>query len=74
MSPRLPIVTPREVIRALKKVGFVVHHQTGSHVALRHESGRRVTVPHHNNDLKRGTLRSILHQAQLSVAEFSALL
>ena len=34
--PKLPRVTAKRVLRALLKEGFYIHHQTGSHVNLRH--------------------------------------
>ena len=71
-----PVVKPKQVITALKRAGFFIHHQTGSHVRLIHqtESYRRVSVPMHNKDLKKGTLKSILRQAELSIEEFIGLL
>lgn len=76
MSPQLPAVKPRAVIRALERAGFFVHHVTGSHYALRRSGDPllRVVVPCHNKDLKPGTLRSIIRQAGLSIEEFRALL
>src|SRR6516162_1703928 len=67
----LPVVRPRELIRALERVGFVVHHIRGTHYYLRHPAkpGLLVTVPYHNRDLKRGTLRSILRQAGITPEE-----
>ncbi|HWP92714.1 MAG TPA: type II toxin-antitoxin system HicA family toxin [Thermodesulfobacteriota bacterium] len=49
-----------------------MHHQTGRHVVLKHpaQASRRVVLPYHNKDLKRGTLQGILKQAGLSVKEF----
>ncbi|MGQ0443687.1 MAG: type II toxin-antitoxin system HicA family toxin, partial [Beijerinckiaceae bacterium] len=50
---------------------------SGSHCRLIHSSNpaRKVTVPlHGNTDLTRGTVRSIISQAGLTVAEFIALL
>jgi hypothetical protein len=38
------------------------------------QSGRRVIVPHHNKDLKKGTLASIIEQAGTSTTEFLQLL
>lgn len=72
----LPVLRPREVVRALEMAGFFVHHQTGSHAVLRHgtDSARRVTVPMHARDLKRGTLRAIVRSAGMSVEEFADLL
>lgn len=73
MSPSLPIVSGREVVRALATVGFVEVSQRGSHVKLRNEGGRTVIVPMHR-ELARGTLRSILRQADLTVEAFTDLL
>ena len=72
----LPVLRSREVVAALGRAGFFVHHQSGSHAVLRHrtETSRRVTVPMHSRDLKRGTLRSIVREAGLSVDEFVRLL
>lgn len=46
----------------------------GATAGLSTDSARKVTVPVHSGNLKRGTLRSIIAQAGLTVAEFSALL
>lgn len=76
MNERLPSLTARDVIRALLRAGFVVSRQSGSHCRLIHatDPARKVTVPVHSGDLKRGTLRAIIAQAGLTVAEFTALL
>ena len=73
MSPDLPVLKPRELLRALLRAGFFIHHQTGSHAQLRHRAKAhlRVTVPRHDRfDLPRPVLRSILRQAELTVEEF----
>lgn len=36
MSERLPALTPRQIVAALRRGGFLIHHQTGSHIHLRH--------------------------------------
>lgn len=72
---KLPVLKAREVISALRKLGFEVDHVTGSHYILRHPDGRRAVVPYHGNrDVKQGVLRSILRQAGLTVDEFKNLL
>jgi predicted RNA binding protein YcfA (HicA-like mRNA interferase family) len=70
--PKLPRVTPRKVIQVLLRLGFFVHHQTGSHVNLRHSVNEllHVVVPYHNRDLAPKTLKSILAQAGINLAEF----
>jgi predicted RNA binding protein YcfA (HicA-like mRNA interferase family) len=75
MTPRLPSLRARDVIRALERAGFGVSRMSGSHCRLVHQTdpARKVTVPlHGNTDIKRGTLRSIIAQAGLTVAEFIA--
>ncbi|HEV2198897.1 MAG TPA: type II toxin-antitoxin system HicA family toxin [Bryobacteraceae bacterium] len=76
MSRRLPALKPRDVLRVLERAGFVVHHVTGSHYVLKHpgKTGQRVTLPWHNKDLKRGTLRSVIEQAGYTTDEFEELL
>lgn len=45
--PKLPALRGNEVIRVLEKVGFQVIRQKGSHVRMKHEDGRVVTIPVH---------------------------
>ena len=68
MSQRLPPLKPKEVLRALHRAGFVVHHTSGSRDILKHPDQPilRVTVAFHNRDLKRRTLESIVEQSGLS--------
>ena len=76
MSRRLPALKPREVLAALQRAGFFVHHTTGSHCVLKHpgKPANRVIVPYHNRDLKRGTLHSIVRQAGITQEEFFGVL
>jgi len=76
MNQRLPALTARDVIRALERAGFSEARMSGSHVRLIHASdpARKVTVPVHSGDLKRGTLRAIIVQAGMTVEEFLALI
>lgn len=76
MSPKLPRVDGRQLVRALKRAGFEEQRQRGSHLHLRRASdGKRVTVPvHQGRTMPVGTLRAILRDADISVDEFRALL
>jgi predicted RNA binding protein YcfA (HicA-like mRNA interferase family) len=76
MIQRLPAVRAKEVIRALERAGFVISRTSGSHCRLIHSTDptRKVTIPVHSGDIRRGTLRSIISQAGLTVAEFIKLL
>ena len=58
-------ITPKRLLQFLKKRGFYVNRQNGSHMILHNNTDKtkRVTLPIHNKDLKPGTLSSILKQA-----------
>jgi len=72
---KLPVLSGRDVIKALQKAGFEVHHQTGSHVIVKqiHPPHLRLSVPDHGA-LKRGLLRAIIRDAGLTREQFDALL
>jgi len=72
---RLPVVSGRQTVEALSKIGYREDHQTGSHLILRHQDPphRRLTVPNHK-ELAKGTLQSLIKQAGLAVEEFTRLL
>ncbi len=74
MSP-LPVVSGRDVVRALETIGYEFDRQRGSHVILRlnREPYRRIVVPNHR-EVARGTLRAIIRETGLTVEEFGALL
>ena len=76
MSQRLPVLKPKDVLRALNRAGFFTHHVSGNHYILKHPErpSRRVTLPWHNKDLKRRTLASIVEQSGYTVEEFLGLL
>ena len=74
MSQKLKPLPAREVIRRLKKAGFVEERQRGSHLRLWRESDRKmVIVPIHPGDIPKGTLRGIIRDAGLTVEEFEKL-
>lgn len=59
-------LTPKQMIKLLKKNGFEIISQNGSHVKLRHaETGAQTIVPLHSKDLKKGLEDAILKQAGL---------
>jgi len=73
--PRLRSLTPRTVIRILRKKGFVLDRVRGSHHVYYHpETRRRVVVPLHKRELPKGTLLEILKQAGMTKEELEHLL
>lgn len=75
MSDKLPVVSARDLIKVLHKVGYDVDHQTGSHIILRNTKypHRRLSVPNHK-EIARGTLRSIIRQSGLDLKQFLKIL
>lgn len=59
-------ITPKEIVKILKKNGFVEVSQKGSHLKLKNEqTGKTVIVPMHSKELPLGTEQAILKQAGL---------
>ena len=69
---KLPLLSWHEVIKALRKVGFVPVRQKGSHIILA-KGDRVVPVPRHT-EIKRGLLLEIIAEAGLTRDEFLRLL
>jgi len=71
----LPVVSGRDTVRALARIGFEVDRQRGSHIILRQSRPphRRIVVPDHDQ-IAKGTLRAIIRHAGLTVREFLDLL
>jgi len=71
---KLPIISGKECIEALENAGFYIKRRESSHMILRRDDPfAQVVVPDHK-EIDRGTLRAIIRQAGLSVAEFAKLL
>ena len=70
-SSELPILKPRELIRALERIGFRLQRKSrGSHWQFEHPDGRRTTVPvHKSRDIGPGLLRKILRDIELGPEE-----
>jgi len=68
--PKLPPLTPKRLIKILKKLGFQIDRKTGSHfIFYDSQNKRRAVVPFHTKDLPKGTILSILKQAGVSKKE-----
>lgn len=70
---KLRVCSGAEAVKAFRKLGYEVDHQTGSHIILRHPSLRRFTVPNHR-ELAKGTLRALIREAGLNKEQFAELL
>jgi predicted RNA binding protein YcfA (HicA-like mRNA interferase family) len=69
-------LTPRQLIAALQRAGFSIHHQTGSHVHLRAPGPppRRLVIAFHNRELAPLTVRKVVRQAGLTEEDFRGFL
>jgi predicted RNA binding protein YcfA (HicA-like mRNA interferase family) len=67
---KLPVVSGRDLVKALAKIGYLIDHQTGSHIILRHHAPphRRLTIPNHK-EIAKGTLKNIIREAGLTIEE-----
>jgi predicted RNA binding protein YcfA (HicA-like mRNA interferase family) len=71
--PKTPIVSFRDVLRALGKLGYEVSRKRGSHMRLACVRRSPVTLPAHN-PVAPGTLRSVLRTADITIDQFIKLL
>ncbi|MDZ8104362.1 MAG: type II toxin-antitoxin system HicA family toxin [Nostoc sp. DedQUE12a] len=68
--PALPILKPSEVIKIFEKLGWEVARQRGSHIILTKEGHpATLSVPNHN-EVARGTLRSLISKAGITIEGF----
>ena len=72
--PPLPVLSGEETVRNFERFGWSVARQRGSHIVMT-KPGEVATlsVPYHRTVAK-GTLRSLIRSAGLTVAEFCAAL
>jgi predicted RNA binding protein YcfA (HicA-like mRNA interferase family) len=71
VSRRFPVCNAREVIKVLRKRGFELVAQSGSHQKWRHANGRQVIVAMHGNKpTPIGTMKSIVEGSGLDVEDF----
>ena len=68
------VISGKELIRLLEKLGFEVIRINGSHHRVKHPDGRVTTVPvHKNEDLPKGLVRKIIREdLEMNFEEFIA--
>ncbi len=74
--PKLPVVSGKEVIKALSKIGFIHIRTKGSHAILNKQTDKgKITIPVPlHKELARGTIKSIMRQAEINLDELLKLL
>jgi predicted RNA binding protein YcfA (HicA-like mRNA interferase family) len=68
---KLPLLSGRQVLRALERLQFVEIARKGSHVKMKHKDGRTIVFPFHP-EVDRFTLRSALRDADVEMDDFLA--
>jgi predicted RNA binding protein YcfA (HicA-like mRNA interferase family) len=67
---KIPLLSGREVVRVFSRLGWDVARQGGSHIILVKEGHiATLSVPDHH-EVARGTLRSLIARAGLTIEEF----
>lgn len=66
---KLPLLSGRQVLLALTRLGFEEIARRGSHLKMEHPDGRRIVFPFHD-EVDRFTLKGALSDADVDVAEF----
>lgn len=74
MSPRQPVVSGERLIKALRREGWEVVRQRGSHVRLKKPGRRHALVVPLHREIRRGTLAGILRDAELGAEDLRSLL
>ena len=72
MGEKYPMLKPQEVVSAMSKKGFCFRSQKGSHA--KYSDGKHIVIIPMHDIVARGTLRSILSQADIELEEFLSLL
>ena len=72
--PKLPVISGKELIKVFEKIGFLFIRQKGSHVIMKHQDNRVVTIPL-QKEIKKGTLKKgILNPLNISVEQLIKIL
>jgi predicted RNA binding protein YcfA (HicA-like mRNA interferase family) len=71
---KLTIISSKEMVAILKRLGFDEIRQKGSHKLFSHQQdGRNTVIPMHSKDLKRGLIKAILKDIGISYEEYEAI-
>lgn len=66
---KLPLLSGRQVVAALQRLGFVEIHRKGSHVKMKHSDGRLIVFPFHD-EVDRYTLKGALRDGGVEIENF----
>ncbi len=62
-------ISGKEAVKIFQKFGYILDHQTGSHMILYHEERPTLSIPNHK-ELAPALLRALIRKSGLTVEEF----
>lgn len=71
--PRLPQVSGRKAVKAFSRTGYQEVRQVGSHIRMRKQGSKPLSIPNHKQ-LGKGLLKRLLRDSKISPEEFIKLL
>ena len=71
MGEKYPVLTPREIISKLESFGFKYKSQKGSHLKyIKEGRPKKIAIIPNHDTVARGTLKSILEKADITIEDF----
>ena len=72
---KIPRLTGKEIVSALRKAEFEVIRIKGSHHFMRHQDGRTTVIPVHKGEtIGPGLIGKVLHDCEMTIEEFRSFL
>ncbi len=66
---KLPLLSGKQILSALMRLGFAEVHRKGSHIKMKHADGRLIVFPFHD-EVDRFTLKGALRDAEIEIEDF----
>ena len=63
---KIPLLSGKDILLTLKRLGFMEVHRKGSHVKMKHPDVRKIVLPYHN-EVDRYTLKGALKDAEINI-------
>lgn len=67
---KYPVLPPTKILKVLNELGFIKISQKGSHVKLKNYCTNKVCIVPMHKEVARGTLKSVLEQADIELESF----
>ena len=74
MISKPPLLSGRQIVKALQKIGYYKVSQRGSHIKIRNDAKEIMLIIPDHKQVDRWTLKGIVKDAEISIDEFLKLL